>query len=425
MILLIWVSSSLVSSLFSTIVVTVSVLLFIRRKLYYELFFGFVFLLVLSDNLDHFVFAKSFKNVYIIILFLVFYTDRKNFIPFSPIFKGFLPFLAVAFFALQFSGNPATGLQKSISYVLLLIVVPNYTLTLYRNIGRRLMRDASYFLLLISIVGILVSVVNPNFAYLVGRFRGIFGNPNGEGIFAFLTFAFFYLVNELFSGLFSKNEKRVYYSIIIYVLLICSSRTAMISVLILFMFSKMYRLSPLLGFLLLVTISLSLEYIFSNLPVIISALGLEDYFRIQTLEEGSGRFIAWEFAWERIQNFFFFGGSLGNDEYIMRQHYDLLEKLGHQGGVHNSYLTLWFDVGLVGLLLYFGNMIRLFLQAAKKTKIAFPLFFSVLFSITYESWIAGSLNPFTIILFIVITLVVEPEIVDTPDEQNLVYESLE
>jgi hypothetical protein len=59
----------------------------------------------------------------------------------------------------------------------------------------------------------------------------------------------------------------------------------------------------------------------------------------------------------------------------------------------------------------------LFIQAAKKNRIAFPVLFATLFSITYESWLAGSLNPFTIVLFSIITILVVPEIVPETEEE--------
>jgi hypothetical protein len=40
------------------------------------------------------------------------------------------------------------------------------------------------------------------------------------------------------------------------------------------------------------------------------------------------------------------------------------------------------------------------------------ILFSVLFSILYESWLAGSLNPYTVILLVVLTIVSEEEIMN-------------
>lgn len=51
--------------------------------------------------------------------------------------------------------------------------------------------------------------------------------------------------------------------------------------------------------------------------------------------------------------------------------------------------------------------------------------FSVLFSILYESWLAGSLNPYTILLLVILTVMSEGEVIgsiaqaagDPPDRE--------
>jgi hypothetical protein len=40
---------------------------------------------------------------------------------------------------------------------------------------------------------------------------------------------------------------------------------------------------------------------------------------------------------------------------------------------------------------------------------------AVLFSALYESWLTGSLNPYTVILVIILTLISEPELADERD----------
>ena len=85
--------------------------------------------------------------------------------------------------------------------------------------------------------------------------------------------------------------------------------------------------------------------------------------------------------------------------------------MGHHGGVHNSYLTMWFNTGIVGVLVFFRSYFLIFLKANKRAPFAFAIMFSSMFSVMYESWLTGSLNPFTIILLIIITVITEDEIV--------------
>ncbi len=397
-------------------IVGISIVLFVFSKNYLALFFGFFYILLLSDNLDEgLFFAKSFKNVYMVFMGVTLIMNKKDFEPFSSLFNLFIPFLIIAVFALQFSGKVDVGIQKTLSYLLLLITIPNYVKCLYRQHGAEFLKDLINFFVLIIVIGYFVKFISFDFAYIQGnRMRGMFGNPNGLGIFLFLFASFYSIVTSFFPKLFSLNEKRFIFVVIGLALFLCGSRTAFFSIFILLFFARIQNRSPFLGLILLVGIIFSYEYLLANAINLITYGGLQDYFRINTLEEGSGRFIAWGFAWEKIQNFYYFGGGLGNDEFIMRQHYGILTKLGHQGGVHNSYLTLWFDTGIIGVILYVRGLFLAFIKGVKKSKLAIPFFYSVLFSITYESWIAGSLNPFTIVLFLSLTLIYEDEFV--PEE---------
>jgi O-antigen ligase len=100
----------------------------------------------------------------------------------------------------------------------------------------------------------------------------------------------------------------------------------------------------------------------------------------------------------------------------MRKHRIYLERMGHQGGVHNAYLSFWFDVGIIGLLLFFRSFILIFIKASKLVPMSIGVMFAVLFSVSYESWLVSSLNPFTIILVIILTIVSEEEIVGWKEE---------
>lgn len=79
--------------------------------------------------------------------------------------------------------------------------------------------------------------------------------------------------------------------------------------------------------------------------------------------------------------------------------------LGHQGAAHNSYLTFWLDTGLIGLILYLLGLFFTFVKASFSNKYAFPVLYAVLFSNNYESWLTASLNPFTIQLLFILTVI--------------------
>ncbi|HLW08309.1 MAG TPA: hypothetical protein VKY45_12190, partial [Marinilabiliaceae bacterium] len=62
------------------------------------------------------------------------------------------------------------------------------------------------------------------------------------------------------------------------------------------------------------------------------------------------------------------------------------------------------DTGLVGLVLFCVGWLVNFFRASKLTPMVWALLFGMLLSISVESWLVASLNPFTIILVIILTL---------------------
>lgn len=386
------------------------------RHLWADMIFGMLMVLVLSDITPWFFKMQVFKgakNTYITALSIIFLLERHRFVPFSQVFKIFLPFFVYSVFPLVFSNNLLVGLQKTISYALLYLVIPNYVLYNFRQIGWEFFRNLVKFMAVILLSGYFVLWGFGEFyAYMIGRFRGLFGNPNGMALFCFMLIVLTYTASSINRELLTWREKLFVYGTAIYFLLLSGSRSSFVSVLIFLIFGRFFSASPVFGFVVLLGVFGLSELVLSNIGPIVTALGLEEYVRLQTLENGSGRYFAWEFAWKHIQDYFVFGGGFANDERIMRKHRLYLERMGHQGGVHNSYLSFWFNVGIVGLLLFLRSFILVFVKASKMVPMSLGIMFAVMFSVTYESWLVSSLNPFTILLLIIITMVTEEEIVN-------------
>jgi O-antigen ligase len=190
-------------------------------------------------------------------------------------------------------------------------------------------------------------------------------------------------------------------------LILAGSRTSIIAVFIFFVFARLFRLSPLFGFVAFLGTAILSELVASNIVDIIEAIGLSEFFRVETLEGGSGRQVAWALAWDTIQENLWFGRGFAFDEWLMSRNQEALNDLGHQGGVHNTYLQIWLNTGLVGLLFFLRAIILNVIKGAKKSKLAFPFLYLVLFSILPESWLAASLNPFSILFFVGLTLLIE------------------
>ena len=78
--------------------------------------------------------------------------------------------------------------------------------------------------------------------------------------------------------------------------------------------------------------------------------------------------------------------------------------MGHEGNAHNSYLTICFDTGFLGLLSFLYFIIMNFLNSNNFIK-NFPILVGLLLSALFESWMSASLNPFTILLMLIIALI--------------------
>ena len=384
-------------------VIPLSLLFFWRSEMYEEMFIGFFFILILSDSLE---FAKNVKDIYLVLLALFLLIGRTNLVLVNKLFIWFIPYFVVALICLFYSVSFFISFEKTISYLLLLIVVPNYIQNLYVEKGEVFFKNIVLFVLLFFLLGLLLRFIKPELVFYEGRYRGVFIlNPNGLGVFSLLFFLFYSIINEYFPSLFSRRENIFIYSLCLFVVFLCSSRNAVISILIFLLFKYLYKISPFIGFLIFLLIIVTYEYIIANVGSIIMSLGLESFFRVETLETASGRYIAWKFAWDNIQqSTFFIGNGIGYTEALFKKHYVELSMLGHQGHAHNSYLTFWLDTGLIGLLLYLFGFIAVFVKGAKKTILSIPIMYAIFFSAFFESWLTASLNPFTIQVFAIVTI---------------------
>lgn len=415
-VIFVWFITALLAGPLLYLMLPATVFLFRSRDMWADMLFGFIIVLVASD-IDKGITAmrvvKGAKLGYILALALIFILERNRFAPFARVWMLFIPFFIYSVFPILNALSMPNSAQKTLSYVLLYMVVPNYVLYNYRRDGWAFLRNLVHFMLFIMVLQVVVPWVSPHaHSYIGDRFRGTFGNPNALAIFAYLFAVLFFTVSQLNVTLFDRWTKVLAYGLTAYLLIKAGSRTSVVSTLMFFVLVRFFRISPILGFVSFVAMLGGYELVQSNITTIVSYLGLQDYLRVDSIEDGSGRYFAWGFAWQKLNEygFFMFGGGFGTDERVMYKYHEYLNSMGHQGGIHNSYLTLWFNTGIVGLILYFRGFLLLFFKSNKRVVFSFAIMFSVLFSVLYESWLVGSLNPFTIVLLIIATIISEEEI---------------
>lgn len=384
--------------------------LLLRKQAYLLFLFAFLWLLILSDfkvepgTNPPIAFAKSVKNLGAVLLLFLVLSNKKIRMQRNGIIVGFIPFFAVLFFALIYAGDPLLGIQKNISYLILMYSVPKLLFYEWQKNGDKTFVDLIFFISGILVFCFPFTLIAPTEEFAGGiRFSGIFGNPNGLAIFSICFFALLLVFKPVIIRRTGLRQFWLIVGVIALTIFLSGSRNGVLSMLILWLFYTFFKESPGISLVLMLSILSLVVLIDVNLVSVLKQLGMEQYFRIQTLEGGSGRAVAWAFSLDKIEDYFFFGGGLGNDEYIIRQHYFVLTRLGHEGGVHNSYLSMWFDAGIIGLSAYFIALVSFFVRMNKVNKAALPILFTVLFNITFESWLVASLNPFTIVLFMVMT----------------------
>jgi O-antigen ligase len=405
---------------FAVVFILLSVVLMKYKKLYQEIFLGFLLVLILSDSRYRgFSFVVDTKVFYIVLLAFFLFFDKKDFQKGNRLFFLFVPFFLFTLFLVFASEDWSTSFQKYLSYVLLLVLVPHYIIRIYSEQGSHFFKNVTFLFVLILLIGIVLKFTNPGIAILANRYRGLFGNPNGIGLFCTLFFLLFVLIKEYFPNLFSIRENILVFTVIILSVVLSGSRNTIMSILCFIIFQRVYSMSPFLGLLILCGIVVGYEVVLENLESIIRYFNLGSYFRLETLDTGSGRNVAWAFAWHHIQENFFFGGGVAFDETLFAKNAYQLQNEGHQGNIHNSFLTFWLNTGIFGLFLFLRGLFLAFFKGSKNSRIAFPIMLTILFSANFESWMSASLNPVTIQLWIILTVLISPEFNENKDSLPL------
>lgn len=400
----------------SYLLVPLIFVLFMVKGYHKEVLLFFYVILVFSDNEDLY-FAKKIKPL-LILIFALFATKNSNLLSGNKIFKSFAIFFCYSLLLLLLSPRVLIAFQKNLSYILLFLTIPGYVTYLIDREGPKILLDMVNLSTLVLLVGVVLAPIFPNMVYSHGgRLHGLLGNPNGLAMLCLFNFILFQVFKDTFSemNILSRINNITIVTVIILTLYLTGSRTSWLAILIFVFFRQFSGISPTISLVMMLFIVLVYDYVFILGLTMIDQLGFGNKFRLdgaQSIENASGRTIAWRYAWEEIQKNMFFGRGWSYDEHwIFGPIQKTLNLLNHQGGVHNVYLILLLNTGAVGLLLYLFSLIQLFFNAAKNSGLALPILFACLFVANFEPWLAASLNPYTIQFLICISVILHiPEI---------------
>ncbi|MFN5385975.1 MAG: O-antigen ligase family protein [Bacteroidota bacterium] len=400
-----WYFLGFIAPVASVTLVIVSTLLFKLRNNFKFMFFGLITLIFMSDRYEM-AFASEVKDIYCLVLFVFLFFSTESFKPYNRYYISFLPFFLYSFFISFRHPIPFTSLQKIFSYIILFIIVSNYLTSAYRTEGNQFIRDMFHFMFFPMMLSLFLTLfISGEVLFMDNRFKGIMGNTNGMGLYISQLLGSFMIINNAIPGLFSKSEKIFNYSIAVIILILSGSRNALMSVMIILTTNILFGKSKLLGIAFFLLFASSANYIGEAFIKLIDLLGLSDFYRIKDIEDGSGRLVAWAFAWEQIQLDWVFGKGFGYTPKVFGDNFRLLSLKGHLGNAHNSYLTFWLDTGIIGLVLMLGGFLRSFIIISKASSLIIPFMLSVMFSMFFESWFTSALNPYTIQVIMIATLV--------------------
>jgi O-antigen ligase len=391
----------------------ITFLLLLRTGAYSKILLALLTILLFSDSyLKPLSFASAAKIAVVVLLFLHIVTNFQKFKKYSNApFVSFAPFLVYILLTNFWAQDFFTVVQKTVSYGIMFFLAPLIYLKAHDD-SKTCWKDIIMFYGVFLAAGLILYFISPEAGTLADRFRGLMGNPNGMGTLLTLVAVLFFLFYQRHKTFFLDRPSVIFFVVVFVIsLLLCGSRTALFAILIFLGFTRIRYFSNFVTLGVFVILMFSYNYIMTMVPEIAASLGLSEYLRVETLDEGSGRFVAWAFAWEQVQNVFFTGGGFGYTEFLYKKYYTYLSVLGHEGNAHNSYLTLWLDTGLLGILLFAAGLIRIILRVVKTSAYALPVFYSFLFSANFESWLAASLNPFTSLLLVSLTLLSQGDVI--------------
>lgn len=405
-IFLMWLVLGVFAKIATAVLIFPVLFVLLKRKEYWWAVLGLLVLIIFSDNRNiDLGFAQTLKGIYLL-LFAFYYVLVEKPFHRNSIFYFFIPFFLVSLLCIYWSENPLVTIQKTISYILLILIIPAVLIDEYKKKGKTVIEETILFIFIILVLSILIAQFLPGIGRLqMLRWNGALGNPNGLGIFLVLSYLFFELSQKMFPEVYSKQLRVVLYLMFIILIYKSGSRGAMLAVFAFWFGKVVMSFSVILGVIAISFFFIFLNEIYALSIQLIESFGYSEELRLDTIDEGSGRLIAWRFAWYEIQNnTFLIGKGIGYEVDFMQRNYKVLSEMGHEGNVHNSYLSFWLNTGLVGLITFFGSLILIFARSHKRNKLSLPILIACLVSMNFESWLSASLNPFTILLVILMTL---------------------
>ena len=244
----------------------------------------------------------------------------------------------------------------------------------------------------LALVVILISIVAGlrewPMAFLQGRFRGVFGNPNSVSHWWLM----FFLMGLSGTLTLRKTKSLALLVLTGIVLYWGASRGAALACLIaltgwVLLRSKVSIVQKTVVLGLFGVLLVGVQYI--TLSTLSDVLP-EHMVRTENLEDGGGRLLAWEHALTEIQKSPWVGHGGGYEERFFEQSYRYFAEMNHQGLSHNSWIAFAMNYGVPqALLLIFGLLVFLGLFRSKYALVALV---PVVLSFSIEGYLTAPMS---------------------------------
>lgn len=366
--------------------------------------------LILGDNLNpSLAFFKDLRILGIVFLGLVTFVQVSM--------EGFkihrsiaylLPFTLVSVVSLLYSPMLTQAAPRTLSFFLLPFVVFHLFRKELRNTEGLLIRDVVVLAMMILLLGDLLFLIKPSLVSwhegIDRRVQGIFGNPNGLGIFCTLLFPLVVYLRR-HTALLSRPFYLLSMGLLFVNILLSGSRTSLLAASLFFAlywinlrpgaWGTFLKYVAFPGFIALVV--LVIFPILSRNPL------FAERFRLSTMSNAGGRLDAWVWGYQQVPKALWVGRGLMYDSYMYQTEIPRKVREHHRGwnAAFSGILAILLNNGVLGLLTFCYFMVMLtrrFLVPAVRG----PTLLLVLTSAIFESWVVASLNAFMIFFYLMV-----------------------
>jgi exopolysaccharide production protein ExoQ len=300
-------------------------------------------------------------------------------------------FISYALASVMYSPYKDLTLERTATvfflYISVFWVIWKYT---YNEGPEKVVNLVLWALKIILIFSYLLIFVSPDESFMSGRFRGLFQNPNSTGLICAILLPL--SLWRLFEH--KNNITLLLFLLMIVSLFLSGSRGSLQAALVslgYFIYTRQKRYRPLVFFASL-TFILILFWIIET----IATAYFRTYIRADSIPELGGRLQIWQVAVSLIKESPIFGHGFGVENKIFALKFSSRIAKSQISYVHNSYLGMLIQLGIVGVILFYLPLFLLLFNelTRKKTSDVSSLHLALRSSLIagllcclYESWI--------------------------------------